>query len=96
MYGRVVRFEGSTPEGVDRMVEEINSADGPPEGVKATNIRVLADHSAGTLYVVTYYENEDDMKAADAIFNEMSPPPDAAVGERAAVSMCELVVNRDA
>ncbi len=96
MYARVVRFEGSTAEAVDRLVEEINSADGPPEGVKSTKIRVLADRSSGTIYVVTYYETEDDMRAADAVFNEMSPPPDSGVGQRAAVDMCELLVDRDA
>ena len=96
MYARVVRFEGSTPEAADAMVQEINSADGPPEGVKATTIRMLADRGSGTIYVVTYYETEDDMKAADAVFNEMSPPDDSGVGQRAAVNMCELLVDRDA
>ena len=96
MYARVVRFEGASAGAPDALAQEINSADGPPEGVKANRIRMLADRSSGTMYVVTYFDSEEDMQAADAVFNEMSPPPDSGAGTRAGVDMCEVLVDREA
>jgi hypothetical protein len=96
MYARVVRFEGSSPDAADAMAREINQADGPPEGIDSKAIRMLADRESGVIYVVTYYETEEAMKAADAVFNEMSPPSEAGVGRRASVDFCELLVDREA
>ncbi len=47
-YARVVTFDADDAA-LDAIVSEISSGDGPPEGVNAKRITVLADRAAGTV-----------------------------------------------
>ena len=72
-YARVVTFEADDAA-IDALVDEINSAGGPPEGVPATRIIVLADRAGGKVMVGIRFATEEDLKKGGAALNEMSPP----------------------
>ena len=47
-YARVVTFDADEAA-LDALLSEINSSDGPPAGVPAKRITVLADKAAGSM-----------------------------------------------
>jgi hypothetical protein len=93
-YSRVVTFEADGAA-IDAIVNEINSSDGPPPGVNAKRITVLADRAAGKLVVAVRFPSEEDLKAGAAIFEAMSPPDDGTI-RRVSVDQYEVVLERDA
>ena len=72
-YSRVVTFEADDAA-IDAMVKEINSAEGPPEGIPAKRITVLADRSAGRVVVAVRFGSEEDLRKGSEAFEAMSPP----------------------
>lgn len=93
-YARVVTFEADAAA-IDAMVKEINSADGPPEGVNASRITVLADRAGGTVRVAVRFGSEEDLRKGAEVFEAMSPPADAGNIRRVAVDVYEVVLERD-
>ena len=91
-YSRVVTFEADGAA-IDAIVNEIS--DGPPPGVNAKRITVLADRAAGKLVVAVRFPSEEDLKAGAAIFEAMSPPDDGTI-RRVSVDQYEVVLERDA
>ena len=74
--------------------DEINSqaAAGPPEGVPAKAFLMLIDPDGGKSLAISLFETEDDLRAGDAVLNEMSPPDDG-FGQRTAVETYEVAVD---
>jgi hypothetical protein len=74
--------------------DEINSqaAAGPPEGVPAKAFLMLIDPDGGKTLAISLFETEDDLRAGDAVLNEMSPPDDG-FGQRTAVETYEVAVD---
>ncbi len=93
-YARVVTFEADDAA-IDAVVGEITSSDGPPPGVNAKRITVLADRAAGRLVIAVRFASEDDLTAGAAIFEAMSPPDDGTM-RRVSVDQYEVVLERDA
>lgn len=93
-YARVVTFEADEAA-IDAIVNEITTAGGPPPGVPAKRITVLADRAAGTLVIAVRFGSEEDLKAGSAVFEAMSPPDDGSM-RRVSVAAYEVVVERDA
>jgi hypothetical protein len=93
-YARVVTFDADAA-GLDAMINEISSSDGPPEGVNAKRLTVLADRAAGKVLIAVRFGSEDDLKKAAAVFEAMSPPSGSGV-RRVAVDAYEVVLDRDA
>ena len=93
MYARVTRWEGATPDELRKMAEQINSSDGPPPGVPAKGIMVLADHENGRSVTVTLFETEDDLREGDKTLQGMNPDPGFS-GRRASLEMYEVAVDR--
>jgi hypothetical protein len=91
---RLVTFEADDAA-IDAVVNEIQGADGPPPGVDASKIAVLADRSSGKLYIGTLFESEEALNAADEIFNAMTPPDDGSM-RRTAVDKLEVLLVRSA
>jgi hypothetical protein len=87
-YARVVTFEADEAA-LDALLNEIKSADGPPEGVPAKRITVLADRSAGRVVVAVRFGSEEDLRTGGATLEAMSPP---AVGNMRRVSVEEYEV----
>ncbi len=92
-YSRVVTFEADDAA-IDAMVKEINSAEGPPEGIPAKRITVLADRSAGRVVVAVRFGSEEDLRKGSEAFEAMSPP-DAGSIRRVSVDAYEVLLERD-
>jgi hypothetical protein len=89
MHMRVVRFNDVDPERVEKMVAEINEAEGPPPGVKATGLQILLDRDQRTSVVIQTFDSEDDMRDSEAAFDSMDAGD--TPGSRASVDRCELL-----
>jgi hypothetical protein len=74
--------------------DEINAqaASGPPEGVPAKAFLMLIDPDGGKTLAISLFDTEDDLRAGDAVLNEMSPPDDG-FGQRTAVETYEVAVD---
>jgi hypothetical protein len=91
-FARVVTFEADDAA-LDAMLSEINSAQAPPEGVKATRVTVLADRSGGRAIVSVRFGSEEDLRKGAEVFEAMSPP-DAGNIRRVSVDVYEVVLDR--
>ena len=93
-YARVVTFDADDAA-LDALLGEINAADGPPEGVPAKRITVLADRSAGKVVVAVRFGSEEDLRRGAEAFEAMSPP-DAGSMRRVSVDSYEVVLELQA
>ena len=91
-YLRVADFEGDEAA-LETLVKQINDESGPPEGVPASRITVLADRSAGKVRVGVRFESEEDLRTGSATLDAMSPPADANI-RRVSVDQFEIVLER--
>ncbi len=94
MHARVVRFTGTNDETVERVKARIDEEGGPPPGVRATSMKMLFDADQGTAIFVAFFATEQDMRDADAVFEQMDRGD--TPGERASVDRCEVVIEREA
>ena len=92
-YVRVANFEGDDAA-LDAMVKEINSAEGPPEGVPAKRITVLTNRQ-GQIVIVIRFGSQEDLETGAATLDGMSPPDDSGM-RRVSVDKFEVVLERDA
>jgi len=93
-YVRVVTFEADDAA-LEALLGTIDADDGPPEGVPATRIMVLADRAAGKVAVAVRFASEDDLRRGAATLEAMSPP-DVGTMRRVSVDSYEVVLERDA
>ena len=93
-YARVVTFEADAAA-IDALVNEINSAEGPPEDIPATRIVVLADRSAGRVVVATRFASEGDLRKGGETLEKMSPP-DIGNIRRVSVDQYEVLLEKHA
>jgi hypothetical protein len=91
-YIRVATFEVDEAA-LNGLLEELRSSDGPPEGVPATRITVLADRSGGRVLMGTRFASEEDLRAGDAALNAMSPQNDTNM-RRVSVETYEVALER--
>jgi hypothetical protein len=91
MYARVVRFNDCDPERISEVVARIEE-EGPPIGVDSTGIQVFVDEAKGTAVFVGYFETEQKMRDANAVFEKMdlSETP----GIRESIDLCEVKLQR--
>jgi len=88
MYGRVVRFTEVSPERISEIGARVEESDGPPPGVDSTGFQLLVDEAQGTAIFVGFFETEEKMRDASAIFEQMDPSE--TPGTRASVDLCEV------
>jgi hypothetical protein len=93
-YARVVTFDADEAA-LEALLNEINSHDGPPEGVPAKRITVLADRSAGKVVVAVRFGSEEDLRKGGEALEAMSPPAGGTI-RRVSVDAYEIVLERDA
>jgi hypothetical protein len=91
-YARVVTFEADE-KGIEALVKDIESHDGPPEGVPAKRIGVYADRGAGQVVVAVRFDSEDDLRKGGAALEAMSPPEGL---RRLSVVEYEVLLERQA
>ena len=94
MYARVARWEGADADAMRRTAEQINSeaSAGPPEGVPAKGFLMLIDPDGVKSVAISLFETEEDLRAGDAVLNDMSPPDDG-FGGRTSVESFEVAVD---
>lgn len=93
MHARVVRFTDVSPERIEQIAARIDEQGGPPEGVESTGMKLLVDESQGTALFVGFFENEEKMREASAVFDQMDPSE--TPGTRASVDLCEVKIERE-
>ena len=91
---RVADFEADN-DAVEAMVKEIGSAEGPPPGIPAKSIVVLADRENGKARIVVRFDSEEDLRTGSATLDAMDPPPDSNV-RRVSVEKFEVLLKRRA
>lgn len=94
MHARVVRFTDVTPERIAEVIRRVEEAEGPPPGVDSTGIQLLVDEEHGTAVFVGFFESEQKMREASAVFEQMDPSE--TPGTRASIDLCEVKVERSA
>jgi hypothetical protein len=92
-FARVVTFDASSGDAIDALVNEINSADGPPEGIESTRIIVLADQARSKVTVAVRFPSEEAMKQGGAALGAMNPPEGLT---RVSVDEYEVLLERTA
>lgn len=94
MHARAVRFTGVNDETIANVRARVEESDGPPPGVNATGMKMLYDADQGTALFIGFFANEQDMRDADRIFEEMDPGD--TPGSRESIDRCEVVIEREA
>jgi len=94
MYARVVRFTDATPEQIDAVVSRVAESDGPPPGVESSGMKLLYDADQGTAIFIGLFDTEQQMRAADAVFQQMDASE--TPGTRASIDQCEVKIERSA
>jgi hypothetical protein len=88
MHARVVRFTDVTPERIEQIVAAVEGSDGPPPGVDSTGFQLFFDEAQGTALFVGYFETEEKMQDANAVFEQMDSSE--TPGTRASVDLAEV------
>ena len=92
MYARVVRFTGVTAERISEILGQVEESEGPPPGVDSTGFELFVDEAQGTAIFVGYFETEQKMRDASAVFEQMDPSE--TPGTRASADLCEVKLQR--
>jgi hypothetical protein len=92
-YARVVTFDADETA-LEALLSEIRADDGPPEGVPAKRITVLADRAAGTVVVAVRFGSEEDLRRGGEALEAMNPP-NAGSMRRVSVDSYEVVFERE-
>ena len=94
MHARVVRFTDVTPERIAEIVEAVSEDEGPPEGVDSTGFQLLYDEDQGTAIFVGYFADEQKMRDADQVFEQMDASD--TPGTRVSVDRAEVKAEASA
>jgi hypothetical protein len=92
MYARVVRFTDVSPERIAEVVKRVEESGGPPPGVDSSGVKLLVDESQGTAIFVGFFETEQKLRDASAVFEQMDPSD--TPGTRASIDLCEVKIDR--
>jgi hypothetical protein len=93
MHARVVRFTDVTPERIEEIKARVEDQGGPPEGVRATGMKLFYDSDQSSAVFVGFFADENDLRDANAVFDQMDPGD--VPGSRASVDLCEVVIERE-
>ena len=91
-YARVVRFTDVSPDRIEQLIQQVEESGGPPPGVDSTGMQLLYDESQGTAIFVGYFETEEKLREADAVFGQMDASD--TPGNRASVDQAEIKIQR--
>jgi hypothetical protein len=92
VHARVVRFTDVNPERIASIAQQVEESGGPPPGVDSTGFQLLVDESQGTAIFVGFFETEEKMRDASAVFDQMDPSD--TPGTRASVDLCEVKLEQ--
>jgi hypothetical protein len=94
MFARVAKWEGAEADALRQSADDMNAraGDGPPPGVPAKGFMMLVDPDSGRSLAIALFDSEEDMKAGDAVLNDMSPST-SGTGSRSSVELYEVAVD---
>jgi hypothetical protein len=100
MFVRVAQFDAGTTEGMDERVAaikaQVTSTDEMPPGLAGVKrVVLLVDRDGGHFANLVYCDTREDLEAADAALNEMSPPGEDT-GRRTSVTKYEIALDHSA
>ena len=93
-YLRVVRFTDVDPDHLAQRLSDMEPREGPPEGVKASGIKLVHDPDQRTAVVIQFFDSEQDMRDSEAALDSM--PAEDTPGTRASVDRGEVKFEREA
>jgi hypothetical protein len=93
MLARVTTFEGGTADGIRSAMEALNAQipAGPPPGVNAKGLTVLADAEAGRVLWIGLFENEEALRSSEAALSQVTLPP--AMGAPTSLNVFEVAAE---
>jgi hypothetical protein len=91
---RVVTFEADDAA-LEAMLSEIRASDGPPEGIPAKRITVLADRDAGKVVVAVRFDSQEDLRTGAATLEAMTPPSAGSL-RRVSVDEYDVLLEMEA
>ena len=94
MFVRVVRFTDVDMDRVNQMLDDMNTYDGPPEGVKSSGIQIVLDRDQQTAVASQFFDSEQDMVDSEAALDGMDPS--RTPGTRASIDRGERIVELSA
>jgi hypothetical protein len=94
MHARIVRFTDVTAERISEITGQVEQSEGPPPGVDSSGFELLYDEADGTAIFIGYFETEQKMRDASAVFEAMDSSE--TPGTRASVDMCEVKLRSPA
>ena len=94
MFARAVRFTDVSPERIAEIKAQVEAADGPPEGVDSSGMKLLFDESQGTAIFIGFFETEEKMRASAAVLEAMDTGD--TPGTRASIDQCEVALEMSA
>jgi hypothetical protein len=81
-----------TPDRIQEIVRRVEESGGPPPGVESTGMQLLVDEDQGTALFVGFFADEQKLRDANAVFDQMDPSE--TPGTRASVDLCEVKLER--
>ncbi len=93
-HARVVRFTDVGPDRVEQVIKQVEEAGGPPPGVDSTGMQLLYDESQQTAVFIGYFEDEQKLRDADQVFQQMDASD--TPGNRVSVDQAEVKIERTA
>ena len=94
MYERVVRFTDVDPSRMERLLAQINEADGPPPGVRTSRLKMLFDEKQRTAVAIQEFATEEDMEEGAKVLAAMDASE--TPGTRVSVDACEVKLDLSA
>jgi hypothetical protein len=88
---RVVAFEGVTKDRIEQLRGEMESADGPPEDIPASELLILHDPEGERSLAIVFFENEADYARGHAALDAM--PTEGTPGRRTSISKYEVAIR---
>ena len=91
---RVVAFEDVNRERIEQLRSQIESSDGPPDDVPATELLILHDPDGDRSLAIMLFENESDYARGDAALSAM--PAEETPGRRVSITKYEVAIRMTA
>jgi len=103
MFARIARFEGGSPEVIERQVDGLRrdldaAKSGAPVDPSVTGLSnivdrvlMLVDRDSGVSTMIVFCDTIDKLREADRILDSMSP--ETGAGKRVSRDLCEVAVD---
>ena len=88
---RVVQFESVSPERIESLRQQMESDEGPPPELPASELMLLHDPDAEKSVVIVFFDNEEDYRRGDETLSAM--PAGDTPGQRTGVAKYDVAMR---